>query len=181
MLDLGCGNGALLLDLKQHHTAHGIGVEIDPDNITHCLQAGLQVIEYDIDSGLRRLGKNSFDIVIMTYSMQELKLPGKMLEEMLEIGHAGIVYFDNMAHWRQRLRLAFGGKVPSPRFQRRQEHWYDKSSAHLRTTRDFEELCRDKNIRILDQVFFGEQAQLGALARRWSHLLATSAAYKISR
>lgn len=181
VLDLGCGDGDLLLDLKKHHTADGIGVEIDPDKITHCLEAGLQVIEYDIDTGLKRLGKHSFDTVIMTYSLQELKLPGQMLEEILHVGREGIVYFDNMAHWRQRLRLALGGKVPSPRMQQENARWYDQPSAHLRTTRDFEELCRRKNIRILDQVFFGERRRLTAATRRWADFFATAAAYKIAR
>ena len=87
VLDLGCGDGDLLASLAEHKQVSGYGLEIDPDKITACIARGVNVIEQNIDQGLGNFASNSFDVVVMTQSLQALQYPDKVLAEMLRVGH----------------------------------------------------------------------------------------------
>ncbi|MET0378004.1 MAG: methionine biosynthesis protein MetW, partial [Spongiibacteraceae bacterium] len=102
VLDLGCGDGALLEILRDQKQVDGLGVEIDGDDITHCLARGINVIEQDLNQSLGNFKTGSFDVVVMALALQALRAPDHVLDEMLRIGREGIVTFPNFGHWRCR-------------------------------------------------------------------------------
>ena len=112
VLDLGCGDGSLLNDLRKEKSASGLGIEIDAEKIKSCLKKGISVIEQDIDSGLENFGNQSFDYVVMSQSIQALKKPEVALEEIVRIGKECIVSIPNFANIKCRLQLFFKGQMP---------------------------------------------------------------------
>ena len=138
ILDLGCGDGTLLAHLAKTRKVHGYGLEIDPDNIARCLEAGVNVIESDLDDGLRDFKDGSFDYVVMTQALQAMQRPDHVVSEILRVGRTGIVTFPNFGHWRVRLALARGRMPTTPALP---EQWYSTANIHLCTVADFEDLC----------------------------------------
>ena len=112
VLDLGCGDGTLLRHLQDTRQVTGYGLEIDPDNVVRSLQAGIQVIQMDVDQGLTPFADQSFDYVILTQALQVVRYPEQLLREMLRVGREGIVTFPNFGHWRCRLQVAWKGRMP---------------------------------------------------------------------
>ncbi len=152
ILDLGCGDGTLLKYLRDHQQVHGIGLEIDERNIEICLSNNLNIIQSDLNDGLQDyFSDNSFDYVIMSQTLQATVHPEKLIEEMLRVGREGIVTFPNMAHWRGRMQLAVGGHMPVTKSL--PNRWYDTPNIHLCTVQDFEILCRERGIEILERTF----------------------------
>src|SRR3989338_825430 len=98
VLDLGCGNGELLAWLAEHKQVSGYGLEIDADNIAQCVSKGVNVIEQNLDKGLGNFASNSFDVVVMTQSLQALHYPDKVLAEMLRVGKTCSITFPNFRH-----------------------------------------------------------------------------------
>lgn len=147
VLDLGCGDGTLLTYLHKHRQIAGYGLEIDPDNITACLARGVPVIQSDVDAGLSDFDDDSFDYVIMTQTLQAVRYPHQVINEMLRVGREGIVTFPNMGHWRARMHIAFRGRMPVTLALPYQ--WYDSPNIHLCSVRDFDALCDEAGIEIL--------------------------------
>ncbi|MEE4252004.1 MAG: methionine biosynthesis protein MetW, partial [Alcanivoracaceae bacterium] len=112
VLDLGCGSGALLANLRDTKSVQGYGLEIDQDNIAACFENGVNVIEQDIDEGLGNIQDKRFDYVLMTQALQAVHRPDLVLSEMLRVGHEAIVTFPNFGHWRVRGYLFFKGRMP---------------------------------------------------------------------
>ena len=179
VLDLGCGDGEFLAQLRDSHSTHGLGLEIDPDNISRALSRGIDVVEQDMDSGLGNFPDHSFDVVVMAHALQVLHYPDKVLDEMLRIGRRGIVTFPNFAHWRCRLHLGTRGRMPVSKFL--PHNWYDTPNIHFCTVRDFEALCAQKDIIIQQREMVGDGVISNALARLRPNLFATTAIYHISR
>jgi methionine biosynthesis protein MetW len=148
VLDLGCGDGALLAHLRETRGVTGYGIEIDPANIVHCIETGIPVIQSDLDQGLLDFEAGSFDHVIMTQTLQAVRYPDRLLTEMLRVGREGIVTFPNMGHWRARLQL-LGGHMPKNRVL--PHAWYNTPNIHLCTLADFEDLCGEIGIKILNR------------------------------
>lgn len=178
VLDLGCGDGSFLERLREERGAEGLGIEIDPDNITAAIARGLNIIEQDLDRGLANFPDQSFDVVVMAHALQAVHFPDRVLEEMLRIGRECVVTFPNFGNWRCRLDLATRGRMPVSRFM--PYHWYDTPNIHFCTVRDFETLCRQRGIRILDRDMVGAGGS-SLLSRRWPNLFALTAIYHISR
>ena len=178
VLDLGCGDGEFLQLLRRERQTEGIGVEIDQDNIAACLKAGLQVLEQDLGAGLEIFDDDSFDAVVMTYTLQEVSNPLKVLTEMLRIGRECMITFPNFAHWRCRLDLGLGGRMPLTTALPKK--WYETPNIHLCTMQNFEELCQEQNFQILNRIALNER-RLGVFFHRWPNLFAASALYRISR
>ena len=106
VLDLGCGDGALLAYLHERRQVSGYGLEIDSANIVKCIRAGVNVIHADLEAGLEDFGDSSFDYVIMTQTLQAVRHTERLLDEMLRVGRQGIVTFPNFGFWRGRLQVA---------------------------------------------------------------------------
>ena len=179
VLDLGCGDGSLLFHLQQRRNISGYGLEIAPENITACIDKGINVIEQDIDDrGLASFATNSFDCVLMTQTLQVMRYPEKVLQEMLRIGTEGIVTFPNFGYLGTRLSLLLKGRMPVSRHL--PESWYDTRNIHFCTINDFEALCRGLRIRILDRIFHGPGFLTHRLlTRSWPNLFATTAIYRL--
>lgn len=180
VLDLGCGDGSMLAALQDRRRAVGLGVEIDPDKITLCLEKGLCVVQQNLNLGLKNFDNNSFDLVLMTFALQETKAPAEMLEEMVRIGKRVIVSIPNMGYWRCRWHIAARGRMPVVRALPNQ--WYDSENIHLCTLVDFEQLCHETGIKVLGRSF-ASGAIPASLMKRWralSNWFAESAFYLLS-
>lgn len=179
VLDLGCGNGEFLQRLYTERGVRGLGLEIDPDEITAAVARGLNVIEQNMDAGLDNFPDQSFDTVVMAHALQAVHYPDKVLEEMLRIGRQGIVTFPNFGHWSCRFYLGTRGRMPVSRFM--PHNWYDTPNIHFCTVADFESLCADRGIRILARDMVGNTERKPLLASAMPNLFAVTAIYLISR
>ncbi|WP_420592418.1 methionine biosynthesis protein MetW [Bacterioplanoides sp.] len=179
VLDLGCGQGTLLQYLQRHKNVRGYGLEINPDNITACIRNGVNVIEQDLDNGLRNFEDNSIDTVIMTQALQAVERPDLLLDEMLRIGNEAIVTFPNFGYWRTRFYLMLKGRMPMS--ETLPYNWYDTPNIHMCTFKDFEILCREKGIKILNKTVVDDQHKQHWTIRLWPAMLGEIAVYHITR
>ena len=179
VLDLGCGDGALLDHLRRERAVTGYGVEIEIDRVVRCIERGVSVIQGDLDAGLADFDTGSFDYVIMSLTLQAVYFPARVLAEMLRVGREGIVAFPNFGHLSCRLQLAFGGHMPvSPALP---ESWYETDNIRLCTIRDFEDLCERLGIRILQRLVVNHQHHRSLGARLLPNLLGEVALYRFER
>lgn len=179
ILDLGCGDGALLAHLARTRNVRGYGLEIDPDNIAQCLGAGVNVIEADVDDGLKDFRDGSFDYVVMTQALQAMQRPDRVLAEILRVGRSGIVTFPNFGHWRVRLALARGRMPTTPALP---EEWYSTANIHLCTVADFEDLCRERAWKIRQrQLMNHRRSDTGGALGLLPNLFAEVALYRLER
>lgn len=179
VLDLGCGNGALLKKLKVDNHVDGLGIEIDHDHITQCIADDLNVVEQDLNQGLSNFQDDSFDVVVMAHALQTLRSPHLVIDEMLRVGKECIVTFPNFAHWSCRLHLGQQGRMPVSKFM--PYNWYDTPNIHFCTIKDFEALCADSNINILDKAVVGHDSSESVMGRLWPNLFGVTAVYHVSR
>ena len=179
VLDLGCGNGNILSELQKTKDINGLGVEIEEKNIEECLLQNINVIEQNIDDGLINFSNDSFDVVILSQTIQVLKNPNNALEEITRIGETCIVTIPNFGHWRSRLSLLFNGRMPvtSPL----PESWHATPNIHLCTLKDFEMLCSELLITIEERVTVNSNNENKWYLDIWPNLFSASAIYKISK
>ena len=174
VLDLGCGDGAMLAHLQATRGCSGYGVEIDDANVLACVQRGVNVIQLNLDEGLAMFGDNSFDVVLQIDTLQHLRNAEVMLRETARVGQIGIVAFPNFAHWFNRLSV-LRGRMPVTK--RLPYQWYDTPNIRVGTYADFADLARKNDVRILDA--FG--LQHGQEVRLWPNLMACTAGFKLQR
>ncbi len=179
VLDLGCGDGTLLRHLHETRAVTGYGIEIDPDNVEACIRAGVNVIQTDLDAGLSDFDDESFDYVVMTQTLQAVRHPARLIDEMLRVGREGIVTFPNFGHWRCRVQLGLQGRMPVVRTLPYQ--WYDTPNIHLCTIRDFEALCERRGIEVLQRAVVDHAHRSSLAMRLLPNLLAEIALYRIRR
>lgn len=179
VLDLGCGTGDLLAHLQATKQVNGYGLEIDPANITTCLDKGVNVIEQNLDEGLTNFPDDSFDMVVMTETLQSVRRPRDMLDEMLRIGRECVVTFPNFGHWRCRLQLSLSGRMPVARHL--PHSWYDTPNIHLCTFNDFEQLCQTKGLPIIERFVVDARHSNKALINRFPNMFGTYAFYRLGR
>jgi methionine biosynthesis protein MetW len=177
VLDLGCGDGFLLNDLRKEKSASGLGIEIDAEKIKSCLKKGISVIEQDIDSGLENFGNQSFDYVVMSQSIQALKKPEVALEEIVRIGKECIVSIPNFANIKCRLQLFFKGQMPVS--SALPHDWYSTPNLHLCSLEDFEELCKQSNIKIVERKLSKINGEESILMKLFPNLFSEVALYKL--
>ena len=177
VLDLGCGDGSLLNDLRKEKSASGLGIEIDAEKIKSCLKKGISVIEQDIDSGLENFGNQSFDFVVMSQSIQALKKPEVALEEIVRIGKECIVSIPNFANIKCRLQLFFKGQMPVS--SALPHDWYSTPNLHLCSLEDFEELCKKSNIKIVERKLSKINGEESILMKFLPNLFSEVALYKL--
>lgn len=177
VLDLGCGNGALMAHLQATKQVRGYGLEIDPDNVIASVAAGVNVIQSDLDDGLAQFEDKSFDYVVMSSAIQEVAAPDALIDDMLRIGHDCIVTFPNFAHWRLRIKLALWGTMPASRAL--PNRWYNTPNIHLCTVHDFEGLCREKKADIVRRHFVNHAHRAQAAMRLLPNVLCEIALYQL--
>ena len=174
VLDLGCGDGALLAYLQQHKGCTGYGVELDDTNVHACVQRGVNVIQLNLDEGLSLFGDQSFDVVLQIDTLQHLRNAETMLSETARVGKIGIVAFPNFGHWFNRLSV-LQGRMPVT--QRLPYQWYDTPNIRVGTYADFGDLARKNHLQVVDA--FG--LKNGQEVRLLPNLLASTAVYKLQR
>lgn len=180
VLDLGCGDGTLLAHLQSEKNVLGYGLEIDEEQITRCIEKGVNVIEHDLDAkGLERFADKQFDTVIMTQALQAVRRPDAMLDEMLRLGNQGVVTFPNFGHWRCRQYLLLKGKMPMSKTL--PHTWFNTPNIHLCTFKDFEILCHQKGIRVVNRMVVNADFRQNSFASIWPNMLAEFAVYRIER
>lgn len=179
VLDMGCGDGTLLRHLQDNRQVSGYGLEIDDDNVTRCVAAGVNVIQTDLDAGLSDFHDASFDYVIMTQTLQAVRYPDKLLDEMLRLGLEGIVTFPNFAHWTNRLQVAIGGTMPMSKTL--PNPWYSTPNIHLCTVSDFESLCDERGIHILERTMVNHDHSSARHNNFMPNLLGKVALYRFKR
>jgi methionine biosynthesis protein MetW len=174
VLDLGCGDGALLAHLQQHKGCTGYGVELDDANVHACVQRGVNVLQLNLDLGLSVFADQSFDVVLQIDTLQHLRNAETMLRETARVGKTGIVAFPNFAHWPNRLSI-LQGRMPVTK--RLPYQWYDTPNIRVGTFKDFEVLAEKNGLQITDA--FGLQD--GQRVDTWPNLLAGTAVFKFER
>jgi methionine biosynthesis protein MetW len=161
VLDLGCGDGALLDLLVREKSVRAQGIEIDEQAIYQCVAKGLSVFHEDIDQGLSDYADQSFDYVILHQSFQQVKSPDLVLKEALRVGREVIAGFPNFAHYQARLQIFFKGKTPvTPSLP---YEWHDTPNLHFLSISDFIEYCRRRNIRLEKAAFVGKKRRIKIL------------------
>ena len=174
VLDLGCGDGALLDLLQRERGCSGYGVEIADGNVLKCIRRGVDVIQLNLDEGLAMFDDASFDVVLQIDTLQHLRNAEVMLRETARVGRIGIVAFPNFAHWPNRLSVA-RGRMPVTR--RLPYQWYDTPNIRVGTFKDFEVLAGKNQLRVLDS--FGVQDDRKV---RWlPNARASTAVFKFER
>ena len=174
VLDLGCGDGALLDHLQASRSCSGYGIEIDDANVLACVRRGVNVIQLNLDEGLAIFEDASFDVVLHIDTLQHLRNTEVVLQETARVGRIGIVAFPNFAHWPNRLSIA-RGRMPVTR--RLPYQWYDTPNIRVGTYADFEVLALRNGLKIQDS--FGLQD--GRTVRALPNQLAGTAVFKFSR
>ncbi|HIL92058.1 MAG TPA: methionine biosynthesis protein MetW [Cycloclasticus sp.] len=178
VLDLGCGDGALLHWLTAHRNIRGYGVEIDQANVISCLKKDINIIQADLDAGLTDFEDGSFDYVIMTQALQALHRPDKTLSEMIRVGRQSIVTFPNFGLWKHRLYLSLKGQMPVSKALPAQ--WYDTQNIHLCTVNDFEQFCVEQGMTISKKDIVDYSHKPNALMKLWPNLFGEVALYQIN-
>jgi methionine biosynthesis protein MetW len=179
VLDLGCGECALLRQLRESRNTTGYGLELSIDKLAKCVEGGTPVIQANLDQGLSPwFDAASFDYVIMTHTLQAMRHPEKLLQEMVHVGREAIITFPNMGYWKNRLQFALGGRMPVTNAL--PYGWFDTPNIHLCTVRDFEALCADLGLRILGCAMVDSQQRSGRWMRFAPNLLGETAIYRLT-
>ena len=174
VLDLGCGDGALLAHLKQTRNCTGYGIEIDDTNVLACVKRGVNVIQLNLDEGLAMFDDASFEVVLQIDTLQHLRNAEVMLRETARVGKSGIVAFPNFGHWPNRLAVLLGRM---PVTKRLPYQWYDTPNIRVGTYADFETLAARNQLKVSDS--FGLQES--RVVRSLPNLMAGTAVFKFSR
>jgi methionine biosynthesis protein MetW len=174
VLDLGCGDGALLAYLRDERGCSGYGIELDDAKVLACAQRGVNVIQRNLEEGLHIFEDNSFDVVLQLDTLQHLRNTETLLRETARVGRIGVVSFPNFAHWPHRLSV-LRGRMPVSKTLPYQ--WYDTPNIRVATFADFEVLARRNGLRVLES--FGLNG--GELCSTWPNLRAATAVFKFER
>jgi len=174
VLDLGCGDGAMLAHLQSARGCSGYGIEIDDANVLACVQRGVNVIQLNLDEGLAMFDDASFDVVLQIDTLQHLRNAEVMLRETARVGRIGIVAFPNFAHWPNRLSV-LRGRMPVTK--RLPYQWYDTPNIRVGTHADLGQLAQRSGLRVIDS--FG--LQNGETVRWLPNWRAGTSVYKLER
>ena len=160
ILDLGCGDGTLLAHLREHKRCHGYGVEISDDEVAECVRSGINVIQANLDAGLRMFADAMFDTVVLSQTLQAMHNAEGILREMARVARQGVVSFPNFGHWKHAVSL-LQGRMPVTRHIPYQ--WYDTPNIHLCTLHDFEALAHKLGLNITGRAVFTNGSRVTAL------------------
>jgi methionine biosynthesis protein MetW len=149
VLDLGCGDGALLAYLASERRASGYGIEIDDAGVLASVRNGINVIQSDLEGGLAGFDDAAFDVVVLSQTLQAMRRVEAIVAEMLRVGREAIVTFPNFGHWSHRLQILRGHMPVSSSLP---YQWYDTPNIHLCTVADFDAFLATRGHRVLDRV-----------------------------
>ena len=149
VLDLGCGRGELLSALVRDKQCSGCGVEIDTEGVLASIAAGISVIQADLEQGLQDFDSDSFDIIVLSQTIQSMQNTETILRDLTRVAKQAIVTFPNFGYWRNRLQIALGGHMPVS--ERMPYQWYNTPNIHWCTLQDFDQLCAKNQIRVLER------------------------------
>jgi len=180
VLDLGCGDSTLLNFLRKNKNVKGYGFEKDIKKVQESISKNISVIQADFNSGLEKyFDKNFFDYAVMTQALQENKNPDKIIIEMLRVAKEGIVTFPNMGFWKNRLQLGLLGKMPMS--DSLPNNWFDTPNIHLCTFKDFEKLCDDLDINIIEKMVLNSNYESNKLLSSFPNLFGEIALYRFCK
>ena len=162
VLDVGCGDGALMAALRDGKGVDARGLEIDPDNVSRAVARGLSVIQGNADTDLADYPDGSFDYAILSQTLQTTMRPDLILDQLLRIGQHAFVSFPNFAHWRVRLSLLWGGRMPVTRLL--PVAWYETLNIHHVTIDDFRALLKTRGITVEGAWFLNGDRETSAAA-----------------
>ncbi len=169
VLDLGCGDGAMLDYLQRQKHCGGYGVEIDDAKIPRCVQRGVNVIQQNIEEGLAMFADDAFDTVLCLSALQMMKHVEEVLRDIARVGREAIVSFPNFAHWPHRLSLLLGRMPVSESLP---YQWYDTPNLRCATISDFEELAREVGLEVIECVALKEDGTPVGFLPNWRGSLA---------
>ena len=174
VLDLGCGSGAFLAQLRDERGCRGIGVEIDDAMVAQCIRRDVKVLQLNLEDGLSLFDDDSFDVVLQLDTLQNLRHTEQLLRETARVGHQAVVSFPNFAHWPNRLSV-LRGRMPVTKALPYQ--WFDTPNIRVGTFADFELLARQCGLRVLDAFGLHE----GRRIDRWPNWRASTAVFRFER
>jgi methionine biosynthesis protein MetW len=177
VLDLGCGDGSFLRHLRNDRGAEVLGLEIDPALVGRCIANNIPVVQWDFSTPLSFLEEKSFDLVILSQTLQETKEPDKLLQEIVRIGKLAAVSVINFAHFSCRFQLMFRGEMP--RTPQIPYHWYDTPNIHFCTLQDFRELCASLGIKIIAE--YPVSGRYPRLTKQFPNLFAIGCVFVLSK
>tara|TARA_B100000768_G_C11207254_1_gene344388 strand:+ start:246 stop:845 length:600 start_codon:yes stop_codon:yes gene_type:complete len=180
VLDLGCGDSTLLDYLLSNKNVSGYGFEKDIDKVQESIKKNINVIQSDFNTGLAEyFESNFFDYSIMTQALQENKNPDHIILEMVRVSREGIVTFPNMGFWKNRFQLGFFGRMPISKSL--PNKWFDTPNIHLCTFNDFEKLCEDLKITILEKKVLNNSYSSNLLLKIFPNFFGEIALYKFKK
>jgi methionine biosynthesis protein MetW len=150
VLDVGCGDGTLMVFLKNNKEIDVRGIEISKSNVQQCIGKGLTVIEGDAEQDLSQFPDGSFDFVILSQTLQAFLNPEKVISELLRVGKKAIVTIPNFGYWKVRLHLLMKGTMPVTRTL--PDEWYNTPNLHMCTIKDFFNFCENRNINLYKSI-----------------------------
>lgn len=178
VLDLGCGDGALLENLINERDCSGLGVERELDDFHACIARGVPVTQGDLEEELPRIGAGDFDVAVLSLTLQAVRRPDHVLIEMKRVASRLVVSLPNFAHWRLRATLALRGRMPVTDTLPYQ--WYDTPNIHLCTIGDFERLASELGLGIERRILIDASGHKApGITRRAPNLLAERAVYSL--
>lgn len=176
VLDIGCGEGTLLAALAEHKNVDARGLEIDPERVATCVARGLSVVQGDAEADLVHYPDDAFDYAILGQTIQMVDRPADILDELLRVGRAAFVSFPNFAHWRMRVALGLGGRMPvTPALP---EAWHATGNIRNLAVSDFRVLVAERGARIERGWYF---AKGRAVPARGANLRAEFALFLVMR
>lgn len=173
VLDLGCGDGELLAALVRHKNCQGYGLEINTNSVLAAMQRSINVIQADLEAGLQHFNDNSFDIIVLSQTIQSMQNTENILQEMKRVAAEAIVTFPNFGYWRNRLQIALGGHMPVS--ERMPYQWYNTPNIHWCTLQDFDKLCAKNHLKILQRAVMSGNKRISL----WPNLLGSLAFYRV--
>ena len=179
VLDLGCGDGALLKRLIETRNVQGWGVDIEDANVLAAMRNGINVIQSNLENGLKDFADDAFDHVVLSRTLQTVRHTEGILREMLRVGREAVVSFPNFAYW-QNLRSVLDGRMPVSEDLPYQ--WYDSPNVRFFTLLDFEALCEKMGLTIVERRVLDEAGEIvQAESPRDLNFLGSLAVYRLTR
>lgn len=173
VLDLGCGKGELLSALIREKNCSGYGVEIDTEGVLASMERGINVIQADLEQGLQDFDADSFDIIVLSQTIQSMQNTETILQDLTRVAKQAIVSFPNFGYWKNRLQIGLFGHMPVS--ERMPYQWYNTPNIHWCTLQDFDRLCAKNHIRVLERTVMTAGRRINILP----NLLGSLAFYRV--